>query len=355
MEESLFMPCNRMRDLLLARENNDAEFDSSPESSPEAIDEMIIGQSQVALREGLSAEDIPTLCEPLLRMTHGSDRCTTQLTFREAPLVSSFALSEVLSRWTNLSSIEFGKECILTTEHLRVLRAACCPTRDRTLRLYWNNISAVDPQTVSDFLRNCPWKIHLRCGHLGISTLSNMLVGETSVQQLFCLDSETDLLFDLPCLFRALAKNKNLVNLDLSFVEISDASWSILCQSLARHPTLKSIGLNRTMPNDDDQHSESRKACRAKEILEMLQENTTLERLILSQDECDHRITSKIIRPYLQYRPLFSSLMNSSDPASPQLLAKALKHVSDNTELLAMLFSNNTEILRVLMPDARVV
>jgi hypothetical protein len=288
-------------------------------------------------------------------LTLASDKCTTQLAFRDAPLLSSLALSELLTRCTNLSHIEFGNLCVLTTEHLRVLRAACCPTLERTLLLYWGNISGADPEILTDFLRNCPWKLHLRCGPLGISTLSNMLVGETSVRQLFCLDSETDLPYDLSRLFRALAENKNLVNLDLSFVEISDANWSILCQSLARHPTLKYLGLNRTMPHDDDQHSQSRKARRAKEILEMLKENTLLERLIFSNDECDHRITSKIIRPYLRYRPLFSSLMTSSDPASPQLLAKALKRVSNNPELLAMLFSNNTDILRALMPDARVI
>jgi hypothetical protein len=296
MEDVLFVPCNRMRDLLLPY-----------------------------------------------------DECTTQLSFRDAPLVSSPALSEMLSRCKNLSHIEFGKLCILTSDHLRVLRDACCPTRDRSLRLYWDNISGADPEIVADFLRNCPWKIHLRCSKLGISPLSNMLVGETSVHQLLCLDFETDLPFDLPCLFRALAKNKNLVNLDLSFVKISDANWSILCHSLARHPTLKYLGLNRTLPYDDDQHSKSRKARRAEEILEMLQENAVLERLIFSPHEFDHRITSKIILPYLRYRPLFTSLMNSSDPASPQLLARALKRVSDNPELLAMLFSNNTEILRALM------
>jgi hypothetical protein len=48
MEEALFMPCNRMHNLLLAR------FDLSPD----AIDEILIDISQVDLRVGLSAEDI---------------------------------------------------------------------------------------------------------------------------------------------------------------------------------------------------------------------------------------------------------------------------------------------------------
>lgn len=418
------MPCDRMRDLLvLARsDKNDPDLDLCPK----AIDEMLIGQSQVSLRDGFLAEDIlregytwidlwdlarcttfvwigpdtviggdppkkksrallkilgfedilvirqsnqlplwvqsrpsairvAALCEPLLRLTRAFDKCTTQLTFREASLISSLALSELLTRCTNLSAIEFGKLCILTSEHLRVLRAACYSTRDRTLLLYWDNISGVDSEMATEFLRNSSWKISIRCAHLGISPLSSMLVGTTSVHQLFCLAPFDDLSSDFSCLFRALAKNNNLVNLDLSFVEISDAEWSILCQSLARHPKLKYLGLNRTMPNDDDRHSKSRKARRSKEILEMLKENMVLERLIFSHDECDQRITSVIIRPYLRYRPLFSSLLSSSSPARPKLLAEALKRVSNNHELLAMLFSNNMEIVQALMPDARTV
>jgi hypothetical protein len=422
MEEKLFIPCDRMRTLLLARSDNDPDLDLCPE----AIDEMLIGQSQVALRDGLSAEDIlrqdytwtdlwdlarcttfvwigpdtviggdppdkksrallkilgfedilvvresnqlplwvqsrpsgiraAALCEPLFRLTHASDTSTTQLTFRGASVVTSLALSELLTRCTNLSYIEFGKLFILTSEHLRALRAACYPTRDRPLLLYWDSLSGVEPEIATEFFRNSPWKISLRCAHLEISPLSSMLVGKTSVHQLFCLAPFNDLSFELSCLFRALAKNKNLVNLDLSFVAISDANWSLLCQSLARHPTLRYLGLNRTMPNDEDRHSQSRKARRTKEILEMLKENTVLERLIFSRDECDRRITSVIIRPYLRYRPLFSSLTSSSNPARPQLLAKALGRVSSNPELLAMLFSNNTEIVRALMPDARIV
>lgn len=92
-----------------------------------------------------------------------------------------------------------------------------------------------------------------------------------------------------------------------------------------------------------------RKTRRTKEFLEMLKENTALETL---HREWDVRIQSDlVIDPYLRYRPLFSSLTRSSDPARQQLLAQALGRVNDNPELLAMLLSNNTEIVRSLMPE----
>jgi hypothetical protein len=412
MEEALFMPCNRMHNLLLAR------FDLSPD----AIDEILIDISQVDLRAGLSAEDIlhrgytwvdlwrlacsnifvwmgpdtvigadsdldgndrllvklgyeevlvvrvlnrpicvqsrpsaivPTaaVCEPLLRLlteNQESYKFITEMTFQYGPPVSSLTLSELLKRCTDTSRIEFGKLCILTSEHLRAILADRSPARRRTMLLDWDAFSGVDPRIVADFLRNCPWKIYLRCGRLGIRPLSYMLVGETSVQ-LLRLYSETgnedSCSEDLSCLFRALAKNRNLVSLDLWFIAISDANWSILCHSLTKHPTLRKLGLERTMPIDADRIE--RKTRRSKEFLEMLKENTALETLNFGHGECDYRILSVIIRPYIWYRPLFSSLTKSSDPAVPQLLAQALRRVSDNPELLAMILLNNTEIVRL--------
>jgi hypothetical protein len=110
-----------------------------------------------------------------------------------------------------------------------------------------------------------------------------MLVGETSVQFLRLYSktrNEDSCSEDLSCLFRALAKNKNLVNLDLFFLTIGDANWSILCHSLTRHPTLKKLGLEGTMPNDGaDRHE--RKTRRAKEFLEMLKEKQLWKRSTL--------------------------------------------------------------------------
>jgi hypothetical protein len=95
-----------------------------------------------------------------------------------------------------------------------------------------------------------------------------------------------------------------------------------------------------------------RKTRRTKEFLEMLKDNTALETLHRDCQEWDVRIQSDlVIDPYLRYRPLFSSLTRSSDPARQQLLAQALGRVKDNPELLAMLLSNNTEIVRSLMPE----
>jgi hypothetical protein len=57
-------------------------------------------------------------------------------------------------------------------------------------------------------------------------------------------------------IFRSLAENKGLLELDLHSRSIGDANWTILCQSLKGHPTLTTLGLRNTNPrglNDEDQ------------------------------------------------------------------------------------------------------
>jgi hypothetical protein len=177
-EEAFFVPCNRMRDLLFARDD----------VRPEATAEILIGKSQLELRAGLSIEDIlrytypiarvdmwslacrtsfvwmgpdtvigvhrlerrclvmlgyeevleiqvpdrqplwvlsrssatraAAVCDPLLRLLtepHYSARYLT-LTFKCGPPVSSLALSELLIRCENHNGIVFSRQCILTSE-----------------------------------------------------------------------------------------------------------------------------------------------------------------------------------------------------------------------------------------------
>jgi hypothetical protein len=48
--------------------------------------------------------------------------------------------------------------------------------------------------------------------------------------------------------YRALANNRGLVDLDLADWTMSDENWTILCESLKAHPTLTSLDLHNTRP-----------------------------------------------------------------------------------------------------------
>jgi hypothetical protein len=221
--------------------------------------------------------------DPILRLLtepHYSARYLT-LKFQCGPPVSSLALSELLIKCEN-HYIKFGRRCILTSEYLRMIQADCGPPhheRSMTLDISMESLSEVDPGIVTDFLRNCPPDILLRCGSNGIRRLSATLVGETSVQLLY-LSSETgdeDSSSDLSCFFRALSKFKNLANLQLNGIDVSDENWSILCQSVARHPALQILEMDGTMPNATKRESKERKTRRTKEMLAMLKGKYSVE------------------------------------------------------------------------------
>jgi hypothetical protein len=65
-EEAFFVPCNRMRDLLFARDD-----------CPEATAEILIGKSQLELRARLSIEDILRYTCPIARVDVWSLACRT--------------------------------------------------------------------------------------------------------------------------------------------------------------------------------------------------------------------------------------------------------------------------------------
>jgi hypothetical protein len=79
--------------------------------------------------------------------------------------------------------------------------------------------------------------------------LANALAGKSRVFRFLPHFGRTDDA-DMAILFRALANNRGLVDLDLSGDPISDENWTILCESLEAHPTLTSLDLICTAPRN---------------------------------------------------------------------------------------------------------
>lgn len=198
----------------------------------EVLEIQVPGRRPLWVRSRSSAARVAVVSDLLLRLLtepHYSDRYWT-LKFQCGPPVSGLALSELLIKCENHNSIVFGRRCILTSDYLRMIQADCgcpyyemnflLPHRERTMTLdvSMESLCEVDPGVVTDFLRKCPWTILLRCGSNGIRQLSTTLVGETSVR-LLCLSAETGDKYsssDLSCFFLALAKDKDLANLQLN-------------------------------------------------------------------------------------------------------------------------------------------
>jgi hypothetical protein len=152
-------------------------------------------------------------------------------------------------------------------------------------------------------------------------------------------------------LFRALANDRGLVDLDLRGCLISDENWIILCQSLQAHPSLTSLNLCVNMPRSPDGlliiFSGEQKARKTRVLAEMMQQNTVLHAIELFQGHYDQQIYTQEIRPYLEtnlYRPRVHAIKKTRDrPFREKVLGRAMYSVRSNPNLVWMLLSENVD------------
>jgi hypothetical protein len=152
-----------------------------------------------------------------------------------------------------------------------------------------------------------PIKLH-RC-EIDTQIVANALAGKSRVTR-FQPDFDDADDADKAILFRALANNRGLVELDLHNVPISDENWMILCRSLQAHPTLTTLCLYATTPwrpvGAAIRFSGEQKSLRTRALVEMIQENAVLQTITLSEHERDEHIYTQEIKPYLVTNQLFS-------------------------------------------------
>jgi hypothetical protein len=178
--------------------------------------------------------------------------------------------------------------------------------------------------------------------------LANALTGDSRVTS-FKPDFDGTVGSGMAILFRALANNRGLVDLNLQNHSISDENWTILCQSLQAHPTLTCLNLRATRSLADDLIilSDEQKTHRTRVLAEMMQTNTVLHTIALSASERDEQIYTEEIRPYLVtnlYRPRVHAIKKTLDrPFREKVLGRALYSVRSNPNLVWMLLSENVD------------
>jgi hypothetical protein len=132
--------------------------------------------------------------------------------------------------------------------------------------------------------------------------------------------------------------------LDLSNnFRMNDDSLSILCESLKAHPTLIILEL----PNSPFGLSDKRKANRMRMLAEMVQQNTVLHTIRLSEHEQDEQIYTQEICPYLEvnlYRPRVLAVKKTTErPFREKVLGRALHCVKSSPNLVWMFLSENVD------------
>jgi hypothetical protein len=180
--------------------------------------------------------------------------------------------------------------------------------------------------------------------------IANALTGDSRVTRLKPHFDWTDDA-EKAVLFRALANNRGLVELNLGGCSISDNNWSVLCESLQAHPTLTCLNLEDTRPTIPNDFpiifSDEQKALRARLLADMVQQNTVLHTIQLDSSERDEQIYTKEIHPYLVtnlYRPRVLAIKKTKDrPFREKVLGRAVYSVRSKPNLVWMLLSENVD------------
>jgi hypothetical protein len=180
--------------------------------------------------------------------------------------------------------------------------------------------------------------------------LANALTGDSRVTS-FKPDFDGTDDADKAILFRALANNRGLVELNLYGHPIRDKNWTILCESLQAHPTLTRLNLYSTVQRGPAGipiiFSDEQKTLWTRLLADMVQQNTVLHTIQLDSSERDDQIYTEEIRPYLVtnlYRPRVRAIKKTKDrPFREKLLGRALYSVRSNPNLVWMLLSENVD------------
>jgi hypothetical protein len=147
-------------------------------------------------------------------------------------------------------------------------------------------------------------------------------------------------------LFTALASNRGMLDLNLRGQPINDENWTILCESLKAHPTLTSLNLCNTTGVGIGLTDE-RKTNLTCLLAKMVQQNTVLHTVHLSEHERDAQIFTEEIHPYLEanlYRPRVLAVKKTNErPFREKVLGRALYCVRSNPNLAWMFLSENVD------------
>jgi hypothetical protein len=193
-----------------------------------------------------------------------------------------------------------------------------------------------------------PVELHL-C-KIDSQILANALTGGSRVTRFKLASGWTDD-GEPAVLFRALANNRGLVDLDVHGDPISDENWMILCESLQAHLTVTSLNLIDTSPWSPGGVkiilSDEQTTRRTRLLAEMMQTNTVLHTIELLASERNNQIYTEELRPYLVtnlYRPRVLAIKKTKDrPFREKVLGRAVHSVRSNPDLVWMFLSENVD------------
>jgi hypothetical protein len=254
--------------------------------------------------------------------------------------------------------------CTLNEEHIRALSTESRPDMNVNLSSCELEDSVGCRNAFVECLRNNrgPTELFV-CNNIDYRVLASTLRDNTRVTRihLYCEQNGQDVdHIGQGELFRALAGNKGLVELNLKRFFINDANWSILCESLKGHPTLTCFSNALSTPTHHialpySLLSDEQRQDRTRMVAEMMRENTVLQAFNFLENEYDDLIYAEAILPHLVsnlYRPRVLAVTETRNrQLLKKVLGRSLYSVRSNPDLVWMFLSNNVDVFIPLNQD----
>jgi hypothetical protein len=329
----------------------------------------------VRIRPGTATERYSETCNFLVRLLATSEqrdlfmcgKYYSRNNLAQLP-VSGQTLSHLFERSREtLIKVKLG-DIILSEEHIRVLAIATATAPRQELQLILEQCRLSD----NDGCRNAfvQWlqsgggptelnECHIDSNILADSVKGNSRLSIIRLPSIEFLDDFHEPVAnnhtDMALIITALAENRSLTVFDSNSYCISDENWTILCQSLRKHPTLTTLGLTETGPirrlsgvGGRAVLSDEQKTNRTRLVAEMMQTNTILHIIRLSAEGCDEDIYTESIQPRLEanlYRLRVLAVRKEAAyrPFRQKILGRALSCVRSNPSLVWMFLAGNVD------------
>jgi hypothetical protein len=310
---------------------------------------------RVRVKPGTSIRTSAATCNFLIRLLAISEQRAVNLQGfgRALSPIDGPALSHFFEHGReNLRAVTL-RGMIFNEEHVRVLAAPSHQKVEVALRECRFSDGDSSQNALLQWLQSSRGPTELYRCVIDSDVVMEALRGNSRLRRLLlCLDKAlTTGDAELSFIFRALAEDRGLTEFDAFWYSISDENWTLLCQSLQKHPTLTSLGLACTgpkVPADKTELSMERKSSRTRALADMLQTNTILHTVRLFPGEYDERIYTESIEPRLEtnmYRPRVLAVKKEADdrPFRQKVLGRALNCVKSNPNLVWMFLSGNVD------------
>lgn len=270
---------------------------------------------------------------------------TTRGPVRPSCPFSGLALSQLIQQCPSLTHL-YLKEFTLVEEIVRALWAGAGTNIEIILETCTMTISGTIALVES--MRRNLGPTRLLCCNIPTDLLADGLRGNDNLKILkLCRREPITDEGDMCNLVQSLSQNHGLEELDFGQLHLCNNDWSVLCTSIARHPTLEHIDVGTSLQLCP--YSYTQMTRRTEMLADMLKVNTVLRDITLTLQDHDQQILNDEIFPRLminRYRPRIRAIRGTQDiSVRAKLLGRALYSVNGNPTLLWIFLSSHKEHL----------